>query len=65
MQLRWASTPLEMTPNLLIAQFTINSIEFEDAVVETPRGNYSSLIVTFHFVRDIGFYVIQIYVPSM
>ena len=65
MHLYWAPTPLEVNPKLNLAQFTINSIEFEATISKTPRGNFSTLIVSFHLSRDYGFYVIQIYVPSL
>ena len=62
--LEWSQMPLEISSDISVPQFSIKSIEFEKLVRMTSRGNISSLIVTFNFVRDVGFYLLQIYLPS-
>ncbi|CAD5112237.1 DgyrCDS1466 [Dimorphilus gyrociliatus] len=46
-------------------QFVIHSHRQKEKVIGTSTGNYSRLACEFHFVRSMGYYIIQIYVPSI
>ena len=65
LRLQWAENPLEMREDLVIPQFDLESVKFEARTRLGTLGNFSQLIVNFSIVRDSGFYLLQIYLPSL
>ncbi|VDM96415.1 unnamed protein product [Thelazia callipaeda] len=48
-----------------LPQFILADVQFVSRNVVLSSGNYSRLICVFLFERNIGFYIIQIYLPSI
>uniref|UniRef100_A0A158P779 Neur_chan_LBD domain-containing protein n=1 Tax=Angiostrongylus cantonensis TaxID=6313 RepID=A0A158P779_ANGCA len=50
--------------NVHLAHFSIANHRYVERIISLSTGNYSRLSVYFTFKRNIGFYLIQIYLPS-
>ncbi|VDN52974.1 unnamed protein product, partial [Dracunculus medinensis] len=48
-----------------LPQFVLIDIQYASKIENLSSGNYSRLVCLFLFKRNIGFYVIQIYLPSV
>lgn len=61
----WAQTnSVVIDENVHLAHFTIGEHYHIERAIELSTGNYSRLTTYFTFKRNIGFYLIQIYLPS-
>ncbi|KAJ9573445.1 hypothetical protein L9F63_009173 [Diploptera punctata] len=75
--LHWEkSNPVLMTPNLHMSEFFISNIwtnsseksdfySADDHNFRFSSSNYSALMVTFQLRRQVGFYIMDYYIPSM
>jgi len=62
---RWArSTAVERDKTISLPQFDITRTEQKTRIEELSSGTYSRLIAEIHFARRMGYYLIQIYIPS-
>ncbi|KRX62727.1 Gamma-aminobutyric acid receptor subunit beta-1 [Trichinella patagoniensis] len=50
---------------VFLPQFYVAHFTMKNRTITLSTGNYSRLHVKFVFVRNIGFYMMQIYIPSM
>uniref|UniRef100_A0A9J2P0S3 Gamma-aminobutyric acid receptor subunit beta n=1 Tax=Ascaris lumbricoides TaxID=6252 RepID=A0A9J2P0S3_ASCLU len=48
-----------------LPQFVLADVQFTSTVQKQSSGDYSRLVCVFLFKRNIGFYIIQIYLPSI
>lgn len=65
--LKWSelNTPIELKMNNL-PQFEVVGHDWrEDIIPHRIRGNFSTLIAEFQFRRNIGYYVVQMYIPTL
>ncbi|XP_069130982.1 glycine receptor subunit alpha-2-like [Argopecten irradians] len=68
MRLKWSnnSSPLLVKKGLELPQFQLIGSRYYDLETFSKiRGNYSSLRADFFLVRNINYYVIQMYIPSL
>ncbi|XP_060083748.1 glycine receptor subunit alpha-2-like [Ylistrum balloti] len=68
LQLKWSnnSSPLLVKKGLELPQFQLVGHSYYDLETFSKiRGNYSSLRADFFMVRNINYYVIQMYIPSL
>lgn len=62
---RWArSTAVERDKTISLPQFDIIRTEQKTRIEELSSGTYSRLVAEIHFARRMGYYLIQIYIPS-
>lgn len=62
---RWArATAVERDKTISLPQFDIIKIEQKTRIEELSSGTYSRLVAEIHFARRMGYYLIQIYIPS-
>jgi gamma-aminobutyric acid receptor subunit beta len=62
---RWArSTAVERDKTISLPQFDIIKTEQKTRIEELSSGTYSRLVAEIHFARRMGYYLIQIYIPS-
>lgn len=62
---RWArDTAVERDKTISLPQFDIIRTEQKTRVEELSSGTYSRLVAEIHFARRMGYYLIQIYIPS-
>lgn len=67
--LRWSNktdSPVEVPRNTSLPQFQVKSIQTDE--FSKPRrgsGNHSGLVVKFTLSRNIGYYLVQMYIPSI
>lgn len=62
---RWArSTAVERDKTISLPQFDIIRTEQKYRNEELSSGTYSRLVAEIHFARRMGYYLIQIYIPS-
>ncbi|XP_071087615.1 glycine receptor subunit alpha-2-like isoform X1 [Haliotis cracherodii] len=57
--------PVKRRLKLQLPQFSLSDIETRNCTEEDENGNFTCIAVDFHLQRNIGFYMIQIYIPSM
>lgn len=61
----WArSTAVERDKTISLPQFDIIRTEQKTRIEELSSGTYSRLVAEIHFARRMGYYLIQIYIPS-
>ncbi|ELT93352.1 hypothetical protein CAPTEDRAFT_163108 [Capitella teleta] len=66
LKFKWADErPLEFNTDMELPQFELVGHAIAETVKEYSTGNFSALRVNFILKRDIGFYIIQIYIPSI
>lgn len=62
---RWArDTAVERDNKISLPQFDIIRTEQKTRIEELSSGTYSRLVAEIHFARRMGYYLIQIYIPS-
>ncbi|XP_074656144.1 glycine receptor subunit alpha-1-like [Tubulanus polymorphus] len=61
----WRHKPVAMEPNLQLPQFNLIKTVLEDCSQNYTTGSYPCLQVNFTLKRSIGYYMIQIYIPSV
>lgn len=63
---RWArdKTAVERDKTISLPQFDIIKTEQKSRMEELSSGTYSRLVAEIHFARRMGYYLIQIYIPS-
>ncbi|KAG9509756.1 Gamma-aminobutyric acid receptor subunit beta, partial [Fragariocoptes setiger] len=63
---RWArrDTAVERDETISLPQFDIIKTEQKSRMEQLSSGTYSRLIAKIHFARRMGYYLIQIYIPS-
>jgi hypothetical protein len=62
---RWQeNTPIDMGPGLELPQFRILGHRTEDCTKAYTSGKYTCIRSDFILEREIGYYMIQIYIPS-
>lgn len=62
---RWArAKAVERDKTISLPQFDIIKIEQKTRIEELSSGTYSRLVAEIHFARRMGYYLIQIYIPS-
>ncbi|CBY31364.1 unnamed protein product [Oikopleura dioica] len=59
--------PLDMASNLTLPQFTLLGSTYKSCTIRYARrgGNYTCLDATFILRRELGYYLIQMYIPSL
>lgn len=61
----WArDTAVERDKTISLPQFDIIKTEQKTRIEELSSGTYSRLVAEIHFARRMGYYLIQIYIPS-
>ncbi|KAF2362961.1 Neurotransmitter-gated ion-channel transmembrane domain [Trinorchestia longiramus] len=66
LELRWKSEdPIKMYRNLRMPQYEINRIRPSICQESFYIGNYSCLVAEFSMQRSIGFYLVQLYLPTI
>ncbi|KAL5007872.1 hypothetical protein ScPMuIL_016678 [Solemya velum] len=66
LQFQWMEDkPIEMSPDLELPQFESEKVTVDNCTGKYGSGNFTCLRVDFHLRRNIGYYMIQIYIPSM
>jgi hypothetical protein len=55
---------LDVAPNIELPQFKYDSYELIERQFRLSTGLYSRLTLKLKFVRSLGYYIIQIYIPS-
>ncbi|ESO89505.1 hypothetical protein LOTGIDRAFT_125321 [Lottia gigantea] len=66
--LAWAmnDTPVAVNDHIILPQFEVVSSNVGECAKSHPRlGNHSCLEALFHLERNIGYYIIQMYIPSI
>lgn len=62
---QWArSTAVERDKTISLPQFDIIRTEQKTRIEELSSGTYMRLVAEIHFARRMGYYLIQIYIPS-
>ncbi|XP_043245690.1 gamma-aminobutyric acid receptor subunit beta-like isoform X1 [Amphibalanus amphitrite] len=56
--------PIQIDRSVQLPQFDVKGHKTEDIVATTSTGNYSRLKLNIQFERSMGYYLIQMYVPS-
>ncbi|XP_077990571.1 glycine receptor subunit alpha-2-like [Glandiceps talaboti] len=65
LELTWLPTDaVVVDKSVRLPQYTISDVESETKIGEYLTGNFGQVIVRFSLVRQIGFYVLQAYIPS-
>ncbi|XP_041359478.1 glycine receptor subunit alphaZ1-like [Gigantopelta aegis] len=64
---RWADDeePIKMPKHLELPQFMLTGIEFRNCTELEASENFTCIAADFYLQRNIGFYMIQIYIPSV
>ncbi|KRZ13798.1 Gamma-aminobutyric acid receptor subunit beta [Trichinella zimbabwensis] len=62
---RWLENKTVTMDEVFLPQFYVAHFTMKNRTITLSTGNYSRLHVKFVFVRNIGFYMMQIYIPSM
>ncbi|XP_018011309.2 glycine receptor subunit alpha-2-like, partial [Hyalella azteca] len=66
LELRWKSEdPIKMYRDLRMPQYEINAIRPSICNESFYIGNYSCLVAEFSLQRSIGFYLVQLYLPTI
>jgi hypothetical protein len=62
---RWRKSESTVNPNISLAQFNL-AVTFEDTYdTHYYDLRYPGVIVKVHLIRDIGYHVVQTYIPSV
>lgn len=61
---RWKKNPVNIL-NMELAEFDLTKTEYSMKDVEYVAGKYRDMIITFTFIRRIGYYLINFYVPCI
>ncbi|XP_035224747.1 glutamate-gated chloride channel-like isoform X2 [Stegodyphus dumicola] len=56
--------PVQVTKNLHLTKFTLNSVFTDYCTAKTNTGQYSCLNVVFHFSRNLTYYLVRVYMPT-
>ena len=56
---------MEVSKELMIPQFKLRTFDFADCSKRYATGNFSCLKASFYLDRDVGYYIIQTYLPSV
>ncbi|KFD66363.1 hypothetical protein M514_05763 [Trichuris suis] len=62
---RWLENKTVTMDEVSLPQFYVAHFAMKNRTITLSTGDYSRLNVKFVFVRNIGFYLMQIYIPSM
>ena len=67
-QYKWGDglnkSALDVAPSIELPQFKYNNYELVERQFRLSTGLYSRLTLKLYFVRSLGYYIIQIYIPS-
>lgn len=58
------SNPVKIDKTVQLPQFVVKGHKIDDQLFVTSTGNYSRLKLAIQFERSMGYYLIQMYVPS-
>ncbi|KAL4230217.1 Glycine receptor subunit alpha-3 [Mactra antiquata] len=61
----WHPTPYEKDPRLTVSQFFLGNFENLRCQNQYNGVNYSCVVLEFEVTRSLGYYLIQVYVPSI
>lgn len=61
----WLESPIEYEPGIELPQFSLVNFTQGDCLQNYTTGLYPCMKIDFMLKRDIGFYIIQLYVPSV
>lgn len=62
---QWHPEPIALSASIVLPQFRLVGNETDDCTGRNKDSNFTCLFVNFHLKRDIGYYLIQIYIPSV
>lgn len=65
MYFAWLEDPVQLDPQIELAQFSLEDEILVDCSQNYTAGAFPCLEVRFMLHRDIGFFIIQIYIPSI
>ncbi|ESP01961.1 hypothetical protein LOTGIDRAFT_111366, partial [Lottia gigantea] len=66
LQFSWREKdPIRQNKFMELPQFELKNIQHKNCSEDRDQGNFTCIAVDFYLQRNIGFYMIQIYVPSM
>ncbi|XP_077990578.1 glycine receptor subunit alpha-2-like [Glandiceps talaboti] len=61
---KWSSAGVEVKKDVMLPQYSLSSWKITDGFEKLVSGNYSVITVSFMLKRQLGFYLLQIYIPS-
>ncbi|XP_068208803.1 glycine receptor subunit alpha-4-like [Palaemon carinicauda] len=64
LELEWYNDPLKMYKNLKLPQFQIKGLRAETCTQSFHIGNYSCLQAAFELRRNVGYHLVQSYLPT-
>lgn len=65
MYFAWLDSPVDIDRGLQLPQFTLSTVMLSDCSMNYTAGAFPCLAVRFILRRDIGYFLIQVYVPSV
>ncbi|KFM60910.1 Glutamate-gated chloride channel, partial [Stegodyphus mimosarum] len=57
--------PVQVSKNLHLTKFTMNSVFFDYCTSKTNTGEYSCMNVVFQFSRNLTYYLVRVYIPTV
>nr|AWJ68185.1 putative GABA receptor 3 [Hirudo verbana] len=61
----WLDNPVDVDKGLQLPQFSLVDKKYHDCTQNYTTGTHSCISIEFVLHRDIGYFIIQVYVPSM
>nr|AWJ68184.1 putative GABA receptor 2 [Hirudo verbana] len=61
----WLDDPVQQVTDLQLPQFSIKKKELRDCGQNYTAGYFPCLEIRFHLQREIGYFLIQVYIPSI
>ncbi|XP_029644196.1 glycine receptor subunit alpha-2-like [Octopus sinensis] len=62
---QWHENPVVMSPSIVLPQFRLVKNLTDDCTSHNKDKNFTCLYASFYLKRDIGYYMIQLYIPSI